>query len=353
MFLIMPKAIVFAGLTALCLTASLLPSYAQDAAASADTASQEAATDQTSDDGVETPSNGDNGDEVETRPIGSEPVPSRFGEREPDAAFGAFQRGLYLTARNLALPKAEAGDKAAQTLLAEIYSRGLGVPKNQAEARKWYKLAAEQGVPEAEFRYGLILLAEGSEQSRAQGRVFMEKAAASGNALASFNLAQLILTDRLGDAGRTAAFAHFMDAAKQGIPDAQYAVAQYYANGVDPVSQDLETAAFWLSGAAAQNFDTAQLEYGQMLLSGVGVERNLKQGYSWIARAARAGNVVARAELAKLYWGGIGVEPDVVQAGAWFVLTRRAGYRDRVLDDFWEGLPEETQRKAIEAANKL
>ncbi|MGB7433579.1 MAG: tetratricopeptide repeat protein [Ahrensia sp.] len=349
----MPKTTLFAALTALLVTSVPLPLLAQEAAQSEQPVAEDAATDQAADDAVEAPSIGDGGATEETRPIGSEPVPSRFGEREPDAAFGAFQRGLYLTARNLALPRAEAGDKAAQTLLAEIYSRGLGVAKNQAEAKKWYQLAAQQGVPEAEFRYGLILLAEGGEEKRAQGRVLMEKAAANGNALASFNLAQLILTDRLGNAGRATAFPHFMDAAKQGIPDAQYAVAQYYANGVEPVTEDLETAAFWLSGAAAQNFDTAQLEYGQMLLSGVGVERNLKQGFSWIARAARTGNVVARAELAKLYWGGIGVEPDVVLAGAWFVLTRRAGYRDRVLDDFWEGLSEETQLKAIEAANKL
>lgn len=291
--------------------------------------------------------------ELPSRPVGSEPVPSRFGEREADAAFGAFQRGLYITARNLALPRAEAGDKAAQTLLAEIYSRGLGVPKDAAASKKWYGLAAAQGVPEAEFRYGVILLAEGRPEKQDEARALMERAAAKGNALASFNLAQLMLTERFGAPGRTAAFTHFMDAAKKGVPDAQYAVAQYFVKGVDPVNIDLETAAFWLSGAAAQNFDTAQLEYGQMLLSGVGVARNLKQGYAWIARAAAAGNVAARAELAKLYWGGIGVEPDVIQAGAWFVLTRRAGYRDRVLDDFWEGLSEETQRKAIDAANKL
>lgn len=324
------------------------PALAQDTApATADEAVQtdvatEAATDEAATE-----------DQNDSAPVGSEPVPSRFGQREADAAFGAFQRGLYITARNLALPRAQAGDKAAQTLLAEIYSRGLGVPLNPAEAKKWYGLAAAQGVPEAEFRYGVILLAEGKEQDRAQARALMESAAAKGNALASFNMAQLLLSEQPGALGRTAAFDYFLDAAKKGVPDAQYAVAQYYVNGVAPAAIDLETAAFWLSAAAVQNFDTAQLEYGKMLLSGVGTPRNLKAGYGWIARAARSGNIAARAEVAKLYWGGIGVEPDVVQAGAWFVLSRRAGYRDRVLDDFWEGLSEETQRKAIEAANKL
>ena len=56
------------------------------------------------------------------------------------------------------LPRAEAGDPAAQTLVAEILSRGLGVARNEAEAAKWYQLAAEQGVPEAQFQYALLLL---------------------------------------------------------------------------------------------------------------------------------------------------------------------------------------------------
>lgn len=49
--------------------------------------------------------------------------PNRFGKRT-DAAFGAFQRGLYITALRLATPRAEAGDAAAQTLIAEIHARG-------------------------------------------------------------------------------------------------------------------------------------------------------------------------------------------------------------------------------------
>ena len=60
--------------------------------------------------------------------------PNRFGGPPADPAYGAYQRGLYLTALNLARPRAEAGDGAAQTLMAEILSRGLGVPRNETEA---------------------------------------------------------------------------------------------------------------------------------------------------------------------------------------------------------------------------
>jgi TPR repeat protein len=266
----------------------------------------------------------------------SEPVPSRFGARAADDAFGAFQRGLYITAHNLALPRAKQGDAAAQTLLAEIYARGLGRPRDGAAARRWYELAAAQGVAEAEFRYGLILLDESSrekdEAKRAEARKLMEKAARAGNPLASFNMAQLILSERPGDAGRQAAYPHFLEAAKKNVADAQYAVAQYHINGIRPVFSDLEKGAYWLMEAAQRNFDTAQYEIGQMLLSGLGMPRDYEAGFGWILRAARAGNVAARAELAKLYWAGIGTEPDNERAAAWYVLARRAGFRDTVLD---------------------
>ena len=95
----------------------------------------------------------------------AEPVPSRFGEAPIDEAYGAFQRGLYLTARNLAMPRAEDGDAAAQALLAEIYSRGLGVGRDVEMAAFWYEKAAEQGVPEAQFQFALFLLQSSEKES--------------------------------------------------------------------------------------------------------------------------------------------------------------------------------------------
>ena len=283
--------------------------------------------------------------------IGQKPAPSRFGAPPADAAYGAFQRGLFITARNLALPRAEAGDAAAQTLLAEIYARGLGVAANRAEAEKWYARAARQGVPEAQLQYALTLLARDSDSSDA--RSLMSAAADAGHGQAMFNHAQLLLSDRPGGAGQRDAFPYFERAARAGIADAQYALAQYYLRGTEPVFQDDQKGRTWLERAAFQGFDTAQLELGVLLLEGVGGPRDFAQGFAWTSRAAVGGNVAAQAQLAKLYWSGIGTEPDDTQAAAWYVLARRAGLRDPILEDFWLGLSLETQREAIERANRL
>ncbi|MCA0026020.1 sel1 repeat family protein, partial [Mesorhizobium sp. B263B1A] len=128
--------------------------------------------------------------------------PDRFGAKPADAAYGAFQRGLYKTAYNLALVRAQNGDPAAQTLVAEILSRGLGVPLNAAEAAKWYAAAAEQGVPESQFQYALMLL-DGRyvKKDEKEAYALMQAAAEAGNRLAQFNFAQMLVQQDPGGGG--------------------------------------------------------------------------------------------------------------------------------------------------------
>ena len=278
----------------------------------------------------------------------------RFGGPPADAAYGAFQRGLYMTALNLAMPRAEAGDAAAQTLVAEILSRGLGVARDEAKAAKWYQLAAEQGVPEAQFQYALLLLDGRFVEKDPQGAyALMQAAAEAGNRLAQFNFAQLLIDRERGEAGMTKAASYYQRAADAGLADAQYAMSQIYANGVGGKKRDDEEARRWLLAAARQNFDTAQLDLATWLVEGRGGPRDLKAGFGWMSRAAQAGNVAAQNRLAKLYMRGIGTEPNSIDAAAWYFLARRAGLKDPEMEDFLRGLTEEQQKQALARANRL
>src|SRR5690606_15587519 len=77
------------------------------------------------------------------------PLPDLPPEREytgqVDEAYGAFQRGFYLTAIDKALPRAQLGDPAAQTLIAELMSQGLGIKLDPKAAAFWYGQAANGG----------------------------------------------------------------------------------------------------------------------------------------------------------------------------------------------------------------
>lgn len=270
-----------------------------------------------------------------TGPQASEVAPSRFGGRAADPAYGAFQRGLYITALRLALPRAEEGDSAAQTLAAEIYARGLGVPRNGEEAARWYEAAAEQGVAEAQFQTALMLL-DGEYLPRDEVRAadLMTAAAEAGNPMAQFNLAQILL-----DRGDEAEATFWLErAAGTGLPDAQYALALVIASGDDA---DFEQARSWLLRAAHQNYDTAQIELGSWLVEGIGGLRDMEAGFAWIELAARGGNLAARNRLAKLYWAGMGVEGDRIAAAGWYMLARQGGLTDPVMEDFLAGLSDD------------
>lgn len=279
-----------------------------------------------------------------TGPQASEVAPSRFGGQEPDPAYGAYQRGLYITALKLALPRAEGGDKAAQTLVAEIYARGLGVRRDGQLAAKWYEAAAEQGVPEAQFQTALMLIdGEFLPRDRTRAYELMKAAADAGNPMAQFNFGQMMIDEAGNEADEREALAYFERAARTGLPDAQYALAMLLTQGEEP---DLAAARTWLARAAQQNFDTAQVELGSWLVEGIGGARDMETGFGWIELAATGGNVAARNRLAKLYWAGMGVEGDSIAAAAWYMLAKREGLVDPVMEDHLAGLSEAEREAA-------
>ena len=271
-----------------------------------------------------------------------------------DLAYGAFQRGYYLTALRLALPRAEAGDPAAQTLIAEIYWNGLGVAINRKEAAAWYKFAADAGDRSAQFAYANILL-RGLlvDTDTKAGRELMQKAAESGNIQAQFNLAQIITASRPTWAGFKQALPWYQKAAEAGLADAQYALSNIYAEAKGVVTNDEEKARLWLKRAAEGGLDSAQVEYGIWLVNGRGGPKNEKEAFVWFQRAAAQRNVLAQNRLSRMYAFGIGTDKDPIKAAAWHILARRAGYKDNDMDQRFGTYTAIDKRRALELANRL
>ncbi|WP_246748917.1 tetratricopeptide repeat protein [Rhizobium setariae] len=268
-----------------------------------------------------------------------------------DNAYGAYQRGLYLTAMNLALPKAQLGEAAAQTLVAELLNNGLGVRRNPSDAAFWYEQAATSGDANAQFKYAMMLM-EGKlvTQDRKKADKMMQKAAEGGNREAQFNIAQIKVAAAPGEKGLNAALPWYEKAAEQGVPDAQYALAQLYISL--PVSPEKKAQARdWLLKAANARFDTALYDMGLWYINGIGGEKDYDQGFAWLKRAANRGHVLAQNKLAHLYINAIGTRPDPIEAAKWYVLSRRAGFADLELEDFFLGIEDATQKEAIHRAN--
>ena len=271
-----------------------------------------------------------------------------------DEAYGAYQRGMYVTALSKALERAQKGDAPAQTLVAEMMTKGLGIARDAKSATFWYGQAAERGDPAAMFEYALLLI-KGREVAADKKKAddYMRRAAEAGNAAAQFNWAQILISDNPGEKGMQLALPFYEKSAAQGVADAQYAVAQLYISLKDVAPEKRTRAREWLRRAAVAGYDTAQLDMGIWFVNGVAGERNYERGFQWLRVAARRGNVVAQNKLAHLYINALGTRPNPVEAAKWYVLSRRAGLQDPELEDFYLGINDDQQKQAIDAANKF
>ena len=270
----------------------------------------------------------------------------------PNQAYGAYQRGQYLTAFKLALPLANLGDPAAQTLIAELYEKGLGIARNKKEATAWYEIAANAGNREAQFSFAIKLL-EGKyiKEDRKRAMKLMQSAADAGHSVAMYNYAQQLISNNPGSKGFKAAFPYLEKSASAGVVDAYYALSQVYDSGMGLKSPDAAKAKTWLLKAAHGGVDTAQIELALQLANGKGESKDEKSARNWFQRAALTGNVIAQNRLAHMLARGMGGPVNAVQSAKWYILARRAGHTDFRLDDFLDSLSREDRAKALDAAN--
>ncbi|WP_321501526.1 tetratricopeptide repeat protein [Breoghania sp.] len=286
---------------------------------------------------------------VEPPQIATGPVPR---DAKRDYAYGAFQRGYYLTAVAVATRRAQDDDPAAATLLGVLYERGYGVQQNVKTSASWYEIAARAGDPQAAYRLGLYyLLGTGVDGDKKKAGDLFEQAAKAGLDGAAYNLGVLYMTGDGRPLDRKKGLALFHQAADNGDVEAQYALADAYLDPTAP-ERDVMQGAFWMGRAARNGNVAAQVRYGILRFKGEGVEPNEQEAAIWFERAAQSGNPVAMNRLARLYATGRGVEPDDLKAATWHLVARKAGISDLWLDGFLASLDKTVLGRAqAEAAN--
>lgn len=134
------------------------------------------------------------------------------------------------------------------------YEMGIGVEDNEAEAFKYYTLAADNGNVTSMYRTGLCYYnGVGVKQNYAEAYRWFTDAAGNENIGAAYYLGKM----------------------------------QMYGEGCTP---DPEAAVQWLLKAAEKNNDKAQFELGNAYLTGNGVEENDDIAMEWFEKAAENGN---------------------------------------------------------------
>src|ERR1051326_8885733 len=119
--------------------------------------------------------------------------------------------------------KAEAGDAAAQLALGICYEQGIGVPRDEGQAIKWWRKAAAQGLARAQFNLGFFYVTGGWQHS--------------GFSNNPSNLTQAVKW--------------FRESADQGLAMGQMWVGLCYSKGKG-VATNLTEAAGWFRRAADQ-----------------------------------------------------------------------------------------------------
>ncbi len=269
-----------------------------------------------------------------------------------DLAYGAFQRGYYLTAFAEATKRAQQGDPVAMTLLGELYAQGFGVGHNDGKAAEWYKLAADRGDRNAMFALAMFEIAgRGVPRNFEDATRLLERAAGLGQPLAAYDLGLLYLKGQqvMQDPAKAAAL--FEKAAQEGNPEAQYALATLYKEGRG-VPKDIRRAMGLMRVASlAGNLD-AMVEFAIGEFNGTGVSKDEAAAAQLLLKAARRGSPIAQNRLARILMAGRGTPANPVEAIKWHIVSKAGGASDPDLDLFASKQPESVREAAEKAAKK-
>ena len=213
---------------------------------------------------------------------------------------------------------AEQGDATAQINLGWMYSRGRGVPQDDAEAVRWYRRAAEQGEPTAQRNLGWMYKnGRGVPQDDAQAIRWYRRAVEQGYAGAQNNLGVMYMDGRGVPQDDAEAVRWYRRAAEQGEPTAQRNLGWMYSRGRG-VPQDDAEAVRWYRRAADQGDARAQRNLGVMYKNGRGVPQDDAQAIRWYRRAVEQGYAGAQNNLGVMYMDGRGVPQDDAEAVRWY-----------------------------------
>ena len=210
-------------------------------------------------------------------------------------AVAAYNAGRFEEAAASFRQAAELGHAESQYILSTMYDAGKGVPKDDAQAARWERSAAEQGQL----------------------------------------YAQANLSFRCYSAGDFAgAFAWCQRAADGELAWAQYNLGLMYQKGEgvegEGVARSDAEAAYWYRLAAAQGFADAQQRLGDLYYLGQGVPRSYSQAAFWYRRAAEQGSARAQFQLGHLYDVGLGIEHDYTQYRYWTRMAAEQGHEDAI-----------------------
>ncbi len=251
----------------------------------------------------------------------------------PDAESSRFHfNGSTYVDTELGLPieryqlirEAKTGDAAAALEIGRGFLGGQdGIPKDYEKARQWFEKAATSPsaeprvIGEAMNEIGLMYTrGQGVPKDNATAQGWYLKAYEHGNGNAACNLGQTYLDEAPYD--YAAALQWFHRAADLGVPEAVNDVGLMYAEGYG-VPRDPQEALRWFLRASEMGSAAAANNAGLMYANQYG--ENSVDAIRWFSKAAEMGNADAKRNLDAILAGRYEPEPVAVGGNPRYVDT--------------------------------
>ena len=238
--------------------------------------------------------------------------------------------------------KALQGDAQAAFELGEMHASGVGLPQNNTEAVRWYRIAAEKGNIKAQSLIGTAYhRGIGFAIDDIQATQWLNKAAEQMDPLAQFQLGEGFESGWVGQKDNAEAYKWYLLSASQGYTKANKKVTSIENDltkdqRVDGQKRALEfrtervkkeTGSIDLMIKASQAGDPeAQYKLGAAYSFGNGLPKNDIASVEWLTRAAQQGQNEAQFELGLHYLNGEGVASSEIEAYTWWSVAADKGH---------------------------
>lgn len=263
----------------------------------------------------------------------AEPAVRRRATANQESAISKDNRLVDLKQR------AEAGAKTAQYELGLAYYVGQEVPKDLELALKWFRQAALQGHPRAQFQAYILLHRKPDEQSQKEGVRWLKEAASQSNIdpeiIYSYAMHLFEASGSTSNQPTSEAVEWLHKAAVAGDIVAQYSYGEMLLFGEAGVAKNPKEGIRELERVAPY-FSSAYLILGDAYRFGLGVERNLKKAFQYYQNGSENNDTGCRIRLVECSLSGIGTTQNWIET-----LENYRDLRDPLeeLARSWKGRP--------------
>ncbi len=238
--------------------------------------------------------------------------------------------------------KALQGDAQAAFELGEMHASGVGLPQNNTEAVRWYRIAAEKGNSKAQSLIGTAYhRGIGLAVDDVQATQWLSKAADQMDPLAQFQLGEGFESGWVGQKDNAEAYKWYLLSASQGYTKANKKVTAIENTLTKDQRVDGQTRAIEfrtervkketeandaLIKSAQKGDPEAQYKLGAAYSFGKGLPKNDIKSVEWLTRAANQGQSEAQFELGLHYLNGEGVTSSEIEAYQWWSIAAGKGH---------------------------